>query len=138
MLDYDLLSLDTGPVMDRDALPGAREHGLFVRPIEHFVELFERLRALAETRSLEVVVIGAGAAGVELALALVWRLGPTHNVSLVSGDVEPLDGFADAFAGAPPWRCGGTASTCWPRPAPRSRPITCGWPTAPAWPATRR
>lgn len=36
-IDYDLLSLDTGAVMDRDRLPGAREHGLFVRPIEHFV-----------------------------------------------------------------------------------------------------
>jgi hypothetical protein len=41
-LAYDLLSLDTGSVMDRDRIPGAREHGLFVRPIEHFVRCSTR------------------------------------------------------------------------------------------------
>jgi pyridine nucleotide-disulfide oxidoreductase family protein len=93
-IEYELLSLDTGPVMDRDALPGARAHGLFVRPIEHFVTSFETLLATARTGPLQLAVVGAGAAGVELALALSWRLGPAHTVLLVSGDVEPLDGFA--------------------------------------------
>lgn len=70
---WDAISLDTGPVMDRDALPGAREHGLFVRPIETFVERFEGWRARAAARPLATVVIGGGAAGVELALALAHR-----------------------------------------------------------------
>src|SRR4249919_1815667 len=39
--EYDVLSIDTGPVFDRDAIKGAREHGLFLRPIEHFVQLYE-------------------------------------------------------------------------------------------------
>lgn len=98
-LDYALLSLDTGPVMQRDAIPGAREHALFVRPIEHFVELFDRLLGLAAQRPIRAVVVGAGAAGVELALALAWRLTQApcragSTVDLVSGDVEPLAGFA--------------------------------------------
>ena len=86
-LAYDVLSLDTGPVMDRDAIPGAREHALFVRPIEHFTQLWSGLLALAQTRALDVVVIGGGAAGVELAMALQHRLGTATGarVSLVTG-----------------------------------------------------
>ena len=52
VLDYDWLSLDTGPVMDRDALPGAREHALSLRPVEHFVQLFDRLLARADAQPL--------------------------------------------------------------------------------------
>ena len=97
-VDYDLLSLDTGAVMDRDRLPGAREHGLFVRPIEHFVQRLDGLLEQAARRVLDIVVIGGGAAGVELALALRHRLagsGPERaRVSLVTGGPEPLAGYA--------------------------------------------
>ena len=30
--EYDALSIDTGALLDRDAIKGAREHGLFLRP----------------------------------------------------------------------------------------------------------
>ncbi len=98
VLDYDLLSLDTGPVMDRDLIPGARAHALFLRPVEHFVVLFEQLLARAAKAPLDLAVVGGGAAGVEVALALAWRLqqmGSASRLSLVSGAEGPLAGFAE-------------------------------------------
>jgi pyridine nucleotide-disulfide oxidoreductase family protein len=92
-LGYDVLSVDTGPVMDRDAIPGAREHGLFVRPIEQFVRMWDALFALAEQRGLSVVVVGGGAAGVELAMAMQFRLRDRARLSLVTGGPPPLDGY---------------------------------------------
>jgi pyridine nucleotide-disulfide oxidoreductase family protein len=71
--EYDVLSIDTGAVMDRNLLPGAREHALFVRPIEHFVALLPGLFEMARQRVLDIVVVGGGAAGIELALALQAR-----------------------------------------------------------------
>ena len=90
VMSYDVLSVDTGPVMDRDAIPGAREHGLFVRPIEHFARMWELLLASAELHGLSVAVIGAGAAGVELALAIQYRLADRARINLVTGGPEPL------------------------------------------------
>ncbi|MFO1330775.1 MAG: FAD-dependent oxidoreductase [Rubrivivax sp.] len=97
VIGYDLLSLDTGSVMARDRIDGAREHGLFVRPIEHFVQLLDPLLVLACERVLDVVVVGGGAAGVELAMALQHRLAghgdERARVALVSGDGPPLFGY---------------------------------------------
>ncbi len=97
--DYDVLSVDTGSVMERDRIPGAREHALFVRPIEHFVRLLDDVLALADRRVLDVVVVGAGAAGVELAMALQYRFAGRGDerarVALVTGGPPPLFGYPE-------------------------------------------
>ena len=96
--EYDALSIDTGSMFDRDAIPGAREHGLFLRPIEHFVQLYERLLALATDRLLNLVVIGGGAAGFEVALAIHHRFNGAGEerarVCLVTGDSTVLPAFS--------------------------------------------
>ena len=89
-IEYDVLSLDTGSTLDRAAIPGAREHAMFVRPIEHFLRLSQPLFELAGDRPLSVVVVGGGAGGVELAMALQFRLGERARVGLVTGGTRPL------------------------------------------------
>ncbi|MCA0239698.1 MAG: pyridine nucleotide-disulfide oxidoreductase [Proteobacteria bacterium] len=96
VIEADAVSADADPVVDRDAIPGAREHGLFLRPLEHFARLLEPLLALAAERVLDVVVVGGDLAAVELALALQQRLAgggeERARVALVSGGPAPLLG----------------------------------------------
>lgn len=86
-IGYDVLSVNTGPVQDRERIPGAREHALFVRPIEAFIALWKQTRALAEERPLSVVLVGSGAAGVELVLAVRAALGTRAELSIVCDGV---------------------------------------------------
>lgn len=88
-LQYSWLSVNTGPVqnrtlMERD-MPGAREHGLFVRPIETFGALWPKVVELGQQKPLRIAVIGGGAAGIELAMSVRFRL-PTAAITLVAGN----------------------------------------------------
>lgn len=91
-LPFDWLSVNTGPVQDREriemALPGAREYGLFVRPMEAFCTLWPRVIAIGAQRALRIAVVGGGAGGIELALAARHRL-PNAAVTLVCGEKPP-------------------------------------------------
>ena len=91
-LPYDIVSIDTGPVADLTHLPGAQAHALVIRPIERFIEdwqrarqhLVARLRAGARAR---VAMVGAGAGGIELAFAIHYameRAGVPLEIKLIS------------------------------------------------------
>lgn len=84
-LNYDTLSLNTGAVADRDAIPGARDNALFARPVEHLWRLWPGVLSLADQQAVSLVVVGGGPAGVELALAAQLRLGERARVSLLTG-----------------------------------------------------
>ncbi len=88
LLHYDWVSINTGPVQDRalieQRMPGAREHALFIRPIEAFGALWPQVVQLAQTKPLRIAVIGAGAAGMELAMAIRHRL-PHAALTLLCG-----------------------------------------------------
>ena len=68
-LRYDVLSLDTGSSAGEPA--GAAEHVLRARPVEAFLAGWERLREAARRGEVRrIAVIGGGAAGVEVLLAM--------------------------------------------------------------------
>lgn len=69
---YDVASLDIGSTVAGLDLPGVREHALASRPISR---LIERLEAALQTLSgPRIRVVGAGAAGVEMAFCVQQRL----------------------------------------------------------------
>lgn len=73
-IEYDLLSLDVGSVAALAGLAGA-EHGIALRPIEHMQTALESLDERTRSGMLRTLaVVGAGAAGVEVLLALNHRL----------------------------------------------------------------
>ena len=60
-LPYHLLSIDTGPVIDRQRLeeqiPGAADNALIVRPIEVFASLWPQVLEQAQARGGQVIAI---------------------------------------------------------------------------------
>ena len=99
-VSFDWLSIDASAVMPREQmerqLPGAREHGLFVRPAETFCSLWPRVRELAGGRDLRLAVMGAGSAAIELALAMRHGL-PGSAVTLVAGQQPIGHGYPAAL-----------------------------------------
>jgi selenide, water dikinase len=73
---YDLLSLNIGSTPNTADVPGASEHAIPVKPIDGFLQRFEALQArvLARKGRAAVALVGAGAGGVELLLAVEHRL----------------------------------------------------------------
>ena len=85
-LSYDVLSVDSGITPALDEVPGARGQVLPTKPIATFLpRLTEALEAQREALAAgqPIRVVGAGAAGVELALALRARLGPAVSLELL-------------------------------------------------------
>ena len=71
-LGFDTASINVGSTPDLAAIPGAAEHATPVKPIEGFARHFADWQA--ETRARSIAIVGGGAGGVELALALSARL----------------------------------------------------------------
>lgn len=72
--DYDVVSLDIGSALTRDLLQPDDRHGVAVKPTEHFLSRWAQLARRAMDESLRIVMVGAGAAGVEVTLAMQHRL----------------------------------------------------------------
>lgn len=75
-LDYDLLAINTGSTPQTASTPGAAEHAVSVKPIASFNQRWLGLLDAVRNGQVpqSVAVVGAGAGGVELLLAMQYRL----------------------------------------------------------------
>lgn len=87
--NFDVLSINIGPAQSRQRMdrmiPGAREHALFLHPVETFFSLWPKVAELATHRPLRVAILGSDAAAFELACTVGSRLF-NASVTLISGD----------------------------------------------------
>ncbi len=95
-LHYDWLSLDVGSETETSWLQALGDKLLPVKPLDHFFSRWSEALAKARaTGSLHVVVVGAGAAGVEIALAVQFALasaGVQPRVDLIGSGNGVLKG----------------------------------------------
>ncbi|GAA3971924.1 selenide, water dikinase SelD [Allohahella marinimesophila] len=85
-LAYDVLSINTGSSPNVSAVVGAAQHAVPVKPINGFNDRWAQLLASitaghSSSSPYQIAVVGAGAGGVELALALQHRLGSMRDSS---------------------------------------------------------
>lgn len=75
-VSYDLLSVNIGSRPDINSVPGADEFTTPVKPINRFVDKWHQLldRVLQQAGPHRIAVVGSGAAGVEILLAIQFRL----------------------------------------------------------------
>jgi selenide,water dikinase len=99
---YDVLSIDTGSTPPLDAVPGARAHALGVKPIERFLLEYDRLLTrYGESSGAVLVIVGGGAAGVEVVLAIDHQLAqrrgdkPRPALALVTDTDRIMNGFCE-------------------------------------------
>ena len=100
VLGFDWISIDSGAQPDLVPIAGADEHGIALRPIEQFIVAWQRLHvqfavdrigagpATMSRRPAVLTVVGGGAAGAEVALAIAWRLATARvpmQLQLVAG-----------------------------------------------------
>lgn len=99
-IDFDLLSLDVGSEVDRSLLEMAGPRLLALKPLDAFFERWPQVLAAAVHKpGYRLAVVGAGAAGVELALAArhaFKRAGALAQVDLVASGAGPVSGHGKA------------------------------------------
>ncbi|XOV88811.1 MAG: selenide, water dikinase SelD [Pseudomonadota bacterium] len=85
-INYDVLSIDIGITPALAPIQGAAEHGIAVKPINHFLDKWDKYLVRARAGEVNATgFVGAGAGGVELALSVAYRLArevPDHRISL--------------------------------------------------------
>ncbi len=99
---YDVVSIDIGSRPRQDDVPGASLYATAVKPIDRLIGRWEQLveRVLRREGPTQVGVVGGGAAGVELTLAIQFRLrnelaaagrdpGLVHVGLVTMGDILP-------------------------------------------------
>ncbi|WP_295625370.1 FAD-dependent oxidoreductase [uncultured Nitrosomonas sp.] len=81
-LRYDVLSINVGSQPALHSIPGAIIYGSPVKPIKQFLQQWQHWLTTQQRSShlQRIVVVGGGAAGIEILLALHYRLANTTSI----------------------------------------------------------
>ncbi len=73
---YDVLSINSGSTPSYIEVPGSKEHALAVKPINQFLQGWDAVMqdAMEQKGDYQMVVVGAGAGGVEVTLSTQFHL----------------------------------------------------------------
>tara|TARA_R110001592_G_scaffold10098_4_gene52608 strand:- start:629 stop:2875 length:2247 start_codon:yes stop_codon:yes gene_type:complete len=90
---YDVLSIDIGSSPDISSIPGAKDYTQGVKPVDSFLSYWDslQLRILnseSNDQKLDVALVGAGASGVEVALAMQHALKEKLNAAKKTADIQ--------------------------------------------------
>lgn len=103
---FDVASLDVGSAAAGSDVPGVREHAYSVWPISRAgllrQQVDERIRSTPKGALVQVYVVGAGAAGVEVSLALHRRItlaGRRARIGLLDRGTHILPGYSAGARG---------------------------------------
>lgn len=100
-IGFDSASINVGSTPDLDAIPGAAQHATPVKPIEGFARRFDAIQAVSsgvsQVQAGRIAIVGGGAGGVELALALSARM-PERDLILMDHHERLLPGLPSLAA----------------------------------------
>ncbi|QCP88139.1 pyridine nucleotide-disulfide oxidoreductase [Cereibacter sphaeroides] len=94
-LPYDVASLDVGIASDLPQVPGAEDHAVAAKPLGPYADRWDAFVARAPAEP-QIVVIGGGTGGIELAMAQAYRLqgaGALPRVTVVERAAQVLPGL---------------------------------------------
>ncbi len=84
-LHYDLLSINTGSQPALNTIPGAASYGVAVKPVnkflKHWRQWLDSVATIDAQQLYRVVVVGGGAAGVEVLLAMRYHLNSNTQIN---------------------------------------------------------
>ena len=96
ILPYDVVSVDTGAASAAEDIPGTAEHALPVKPVEEFIPRWDAMRARAARGQgpRRILMVGGGAAGVEVLLAMqhhLHQVAPTSRIGFaLAADTDTI------------------------------------------------
>ena len=102
-INYDLVSFNIGSLAMGQTDPRVAAHAAIVKPISQAAELKTRVEQLASeirNKPARVVLVGAGAAGVEVATTIARRLDAAsrgRHITLLDAAVRILAGYSERF-----------------------------------------
>ncbi len=94
---FELVSINTGSTPNTSQVPGATGNVVPVKPINTFLDRWEALsdRAVSHDGPMKIAVVGAGAGGVEILLAIQHRLKNLRTAVGKSADNMEFHLFSD-------------------------------------------